>query len=233
VVVTDEDEKKRKLYGILEKVMDGRRIMIFTSTKRTADNICFALRRDGFPARAIHGDKPQDERDFVMQEFKNGKTPLLIATDVASRGLDVKDISTVIQYDMANSIEDYVHRIGRTGRAGAKGAAYTLFTLSDGKKARDLVKVLREAKQDVPRELEDMCSAMGGGRGGYGGRGRFGGGGFGGGRGGYGGGGYGGGGGFSSRGSSSFSSRDAGPSGGGYSASPAPSYSSGPPRFSS
>jgi len=75
---------------------------------------------------------------------------------------DVKDITTVINYDMANGIEDYVHRIGRTGRAGATGTAYTLFTPADGKKARDLVRILKEANQDVPRELEELANAGGG-----------------------------------------------------------------------
>ena len=76
---------------------------------------------DGFAALCIHGDKKQEERDWVLAEFKAGKSPIMVATDVASRGLDVKDIRYVINYDMPNQIEDYIHRIGRTGRAGTHG----------------------------------------------------------------------------------------------------------------
>jgi len=144
--------------------------------------LTYTLRKDGWPARAIHGDKGQDERDWVLSEFRSGKAPLMIATDVASRGLDVKDISTVINYDMSGSIEDYVHRIGRTGRAGHQGTAFTLFTPNDAKKARDLIKILREAEQPIPDDLLNFANHMGGGgfRGGRGG-GYRGGGGYGGG----------------------------------------------------
>ena len=81
------------------------------------------LRLDGWPALSIHGDKKQEERTWVLSEFKNGRNPIMVATDVASRGLDVKDIRHVVNYDMPGQIEDYVHRIGRTGRAGSKGKA--------------------------------------------------------------------------------------------------------------
>jgi len=163
VIVCEEAEKNRHLYQILEKVCDGSKVLIFSSTKRTADSLTYTLRKDGWPARAIHGDKGQDERDWVLSEFRSGKAPLMIATDVASRGLDVKDISTVINYDMSGSIEDYVHRIGRTGRAGHQGTAYTLFTPNDAKKARDLIKILREAEQPIPDDLLNFANHMGGG----------------------------------------------------------------------
>merc|ERR1712129_588494 len=98
----------------------------------------------------------------VLNEFKEGKSPILIATDVASRGLDVKDIKYVINYDFPSQIEDYVHRVGRTGRAGATGSSYTFFTADKSKLAKDLIGVLREASQPVPEELEKL------GGGGYG-----------------------------------------------------------------
>jgi len=141
------------LYEILEKAMDGSKVLIFTGTKRTADSLTWALRRDGWPARAIHGDKSQTERDWVLKEFRNGKVPLMIATDVAARGLDVKDIKTVINYDFPAQIEDYVHRIGRTGRAGEVGLAISFFTLKDAKKSKSLIEVLRQNKQPVPQDL--------------------------------------------------------------------------------
>jgi len=145
--ILEDYDKPRALYEILEKTMDGSRVLIFSQTKRAADDITRRLRQDGWPARAIHGDKSQQERDWVLQEFRTGKSPLMIATDVASRGLDVKDIKTVINYDFPSQIEDYIHRIGRTGRAGHKGTAITFFTLNDVKKAKDLIDVLSQTSQ--------------------------------------------------------------------------------------
>ena len=90
------------------------------------------LRQRGVQGAALHGDKSQQERDYTMQQFKSGALRVLVATDVAGRGLDVKDVGVVINYDAPSSAEDYVHRIGRTGRAGARGVAFTLLTPSDG-----------------------------------------------------------------------------------------------------
>jgi len=162
VRIVEEFEKKNALYEVLEKAMDGSKILIFTGTKRVADVITRQLREDGWPARAIHGDKSQSERDWVLEEFKSSKSPIMVATDVASRGLDVKDISTVINYDFPMQIEDYVHRIGRTGRAGATGQSYTFFTSADAKKARDLVQIMKLANQHVPEALTRMASHMSG-----------------------------------------------------------------------
>ena len=97
--------------------------------------------------------RSQQERDWVLQEFRSGQSPLMIATDVASRGLDVKDIKTVINYDFPTQVEDYVHRIGRTGRAGEKGMSITFFSRNDAKKARELIQLLRQNDQVVPEEL--------------------------------------------------------------------------------
>eukprot|EP01106_Pelomyxa_sp_JSP_P013654 TRINITY_DN4163_c0_g1_i1.p1 TRINITY_DN4163_c0_g1~~TRINITY_DN4163_c0_g1_i1.p1 ORF type:complete len:441 (+),score=103.19 TRINITY_DN4163_c0_g1_i1:81-1325(+) len=95
VDVCHESEKQTKLLKLLEKIMDGSKILIFTDTKRTTDSLTRSLRLDGWPALSMHGDKTQQERDWVLSEFKSGKTPILIATDVAARGLDVKDIKYV------------------------------------------------------------------------------------------------------------------------------------------
>ncbi|KDE07270.1 ATP-dependent RNA helicase [Microbotryum lychnidis-dioicae p1A1 Lamole] len=197
VEVCSDFDKRGKLVKHLEKISsESAKVLIFIGTKRVADDLTKYLRQDGWPALAIHGDKQQQERDWVLNEFKTGRSPIMIATDVASRGLDVKDIGYVINYDMPNGIEDYIHRIGRTGRAGAKGTAYSYITPDQGKLARDLMKILSDAKQVVPPELQQMSMYGGGGGGGRGGRGGGGGGGGGGyRRGGGGGGGYGGGGG--------------------------------------
>ncbi|VBB87140.1 Putative ATP-dependent RNA helicase [Podospora comata] len=184
VEVVSESEKRDKMIKELEKIMEDKtaenKCLIFTGTKRVADEITRFLRQDGWPALSIHGDKQQNERDWVLDQFKTGKSPIMVATDVASRGIDVRNITHVINYDYPNNSEDYIHRIGRTGRAGAKGTAITYFTTDNAKQARDLVGVLREAKQVIDPRLEEMARYSGGGGGGrYGGyRGRGGGGGW-------------------------------------------------------
>merc|ERR1711870_137721 len=163
VEVVNEADKRGRLRRLLEKVMDGSKILIFATTKRNGDELTREMRLDGFPALCIHGDKKQEERDWVLKEFKEGKSPILVATDVAARGTDVKDIKYVINYDFPMQIEDYIHRVGRTGRAGATGSAYTFFTRDKAKMAKDLIAVLREASQIVPEELERLAGETDGG----------------------------------------------------------------------
>merc|ERR1712196_431882 len=131
--------------------------IVFTETKRGADQLSHSLNRNRFRAVTIHGDKEQRERDRALADLKSGRTCILIATDVASRGLDVKDIGFVVNYDFPNQIEDYIHRIGRTGRAGATGSSYTFFTQDKFRHAPDLIKVLEEANQPVPAELQKLA----------------------------------------------------------------------------
>jgi ATP-dependent RNA helicase DDX5/DBP2 len=126
-------------------------------TKKGADSLTRALRMDGWPSLSIHGDKSQQERDWVLDQFRTGKSPIMIATDVAARGLDVKDITVVINYDFPSCLEDYVHRVGRTGRAGATGIAYTFFTSKNFRHAKGLIKLLNEGKQTVPPQLYDFA----------------------------------------------------------------------------
>ncbi|KAL6765016.1 P-loop containing nucleoside triphosphate hydrolase protein [Haematococcus lacustris] len=158
VKMVAEADKYKHLIRVLGKEMDGSRILIFAATKAVCDELTVRLRKDGFPALGMHGDKEQLEREWVLAEFKAGRHPIMIATDVAGRGLDVKDIKVVVNYDMANSLEAYIHRIGRTGRAGASGRAYTLFTAGNARMAAALVGVLAEAKQAVPPELSQMAA---------------------------------------------------------------------------
>jgi len=168
VDIVEEAGKQQRMMKLLNDIMSQPecKTIIFVETKRKADDLTRWMRRDGWPTLCIHGDKNQGERDWVLNEFKGGKTPLLLATDVAARGLDVEDIMFVINYDYPNNSEDYVHRIGRTGRRDKKGTAYTFFTPQNASKARDLIKVLEEAKQEVPQALKDMSSRGGGGGGG-------------------------------------------------------------------
>ncbi|KAJ0753288.1 putative RNA helicase [Helianthus annuus] len=153
-------EKNRRLELILRSQEPRSKVIIFCSTKKMCDQLARSLTRQ-FAAAAIHGDKSQGERDYVLNQFRTGRSPVLVATDVAARGLDIKDIRVVINYDFPTGVEDYVHRIGRTGRAGATGEAYTFFTEQDAKHASDLVKVLEGANQRVPKELRDMAARSG------------------------------------------------------------------------
>ncbi|XP_075894003.1 putative ATP-dependent RNA helicase DDX17 [Nelusetta ayraudi] len=169
VDVCMESEKDQKLFQLMEEIMAEKenKTIIFVETKKRCDDLTRRMRRDGWPAMCIHGDKSQPERDWVLSEFRNGKAPILIATDVASRGLDVEDVKFVINYDYPNSSEDYVHRIGRTARSTNKGTAYTFFTPGNLRQARDLVRVLEEARQAInPKLLQLVDSNRGGGGGG-------------------------------------------------------------------
>ncbi|RUS83666.1 hypothetical protein EGW08_008572 [Elysia chlorotica] len=156
-----EFEKEDKLVKLLTEIMQEKenKTIIFVETKRKADDISRRMRKDGWPVICIHGDKSQMERDWALQEFRSSKTPILIATDVASRGLDVEDIKFVINFDYPNCSEDYVHRIGRTARSTKTGTAYTLFTPGNIKQAPDLISVLREAKQVVSPKLLQMAES--------------------------------------------------------------------------
>lgn len=112
------------------------------------------LNRKGYNSVAIHGDLSQGARSKAVEDFKSGAIPLLIATDVAARGLDIDNVEMVINYSFPLTVEDYVHRIGRTGRAGKTGIAHTFFVgANDKQRAGELVNVLREASQDVPAKL--------------------------------------------------------------------------------
>ncbi|KAM8724090.1 putative ATP-dependent RNA helicase DDX17 isoform 1-T1 [Acanthopagrus schlegelii] len=174
VDVCMESEKDHKLIQLMEEIMAEKenKTIIFVETKKRCDDLTRRMRRDGWPAMCIHGDKSQPERDWVLSEFRSGKAPILIATDVASRGLDVEDVKFVINYDYPNSSEDYIHRIGRTARSTNKGTAYTFFTPGNLRQARELIRVLEEARQAInPKLLQLVDTGRGGGAGG--GRPRF------------------------------------------------------------
>ncbi|TMW64904.1 hypothetical protein Poli38472_009071 [Pythium oligandrum] len=178
IEVMDDYSKYNALTNHLKDIYEGGRIIIFCETKRGADELSRNLRATRYGCKSIHGNKSQEERDWTLKEFKEGRTQILVATDVASRGLDIKDIRYVVNFDMPKNIEDYIHRIGRTARAGNKGTAISFFTNDNSRLAGPLLKILREADQEVPRELEAMGGRFGGGggsgnygRGGRGGRG--------------------------------------------------------------
>jgi len=118
------------LLDLLEKE-DFERVLVFTRTKRGADRIAHILEKRSHRSNRIHGDRSQSQRESALRSFKSGHTNVLVATDVAARGIDIDSVSHVINYDIPEAPEDYVHRIGRTGRAGNKGTAITLFTLAE------------------------------------------------------------------------------------------------------
>ncbi|XP_018567786.1 ATP-dependent RNA helicase dbp2 [Anoplophora glabripennis] len=157
--VCQESEKEVKLSTLLKEIMSEKenKTIIFIETKKRVDDITRKMKRNGWPAVCIHGDKSQQERDWVLQDFRSGKAPILVATDVAARGLDVEDVKFVINFDYPSNSEDYVHRIGRTGRSQRTGTAYTFFTPSNSNKAADLVAVLKEAKQVINPRLQEMA----------------------------------------------------------------------------
>ncbi|XP_032520898.1 uncharacterized protein LOC116772734 isoform X2 [Danaus plexippus] len=174
VDVCEEWEKNDKLLTLLTEISseEETKTIIFAETKRKVDDITKSINRAGWRALSIHGDKNQQDRDYVLAQFRSSRTAILVATDVAARGLDVEDVKFVINYDYPNNSEDYVHRIGRTGRSHNTGTAYTLFTPNNSAKAKDLLSVLQEANQVVNPKLLELAQCGMGFKGKYG-RGRF------------------------------------------------------------
>lgn len=178
--VCQETEKEDKLMKLHQEILNEKenKTIVFAETKRKVDDLTRKMRRYGWPAICIHGDKTQQERDWVLNEFRSGRAPILVATDVAARGLDVDDVRFVINFDYPNCSEDYIHRIGRTARSNKTGTAYTFFTPNNSRQAKELISVLQEANQVVnPKLYEIANSNRGGGWGGRGSRWRSGGGG--------------------------------------------------------
>ncbi|MED6167770.1 DEAD-box ATP-dependent RNA helicase 37 [Stylosanthes scabra] len=150
--------------------------LVFVETKKGADALEHWLCMNGFPATTIHGDRTQQEREMALRSFKSGNTPILVATDVAARGLDIPHVAHVVNFDLPNDIDDYVHRIGRTGRAGKKGLATAFFNDNNASLARSLAELMQEANQEVPAWLSRYAARSSfGGRNRRSGGGRFGG----------------------------------------------------------
>ncbi|KAK6353315.1 hypothetical protein TWF696_005285 [Orbilia brochopaga] len=148
-------DKKRQAISDLLASSPAARTLIFVNSKREADSLDDYLWNMGLPTTSIHGDRTQREREDALLAFRTGKCPILIATDVASRGLDVRNVLHVINYDLPKTIEEYTHRIGRTARIGTMGLATTFWNDKDGEHiAEALVKTLIEMKQDIPTFLE-------------------------------------------------------------------------------
>ena len=151
-------EKKRELLSYLIQTRGLRQVLVFSGTRIGANRLAHQLRRDHIHADAIHGDKTQAEREAALADFKSGKTTVLVATDVASRGLDIEGLPQVINFDVPHSPEDYVHRIGRTGRAGLTGEAISLVSPQD----HDAIAAIeRLIKKRIERVLVPSFEASG------------------------------------------------------------------------
>lgn len=145
---------KEKKYSLLKWVLDSPkcfRVIVFPRMKHGADRLCKQLTRDGFPAAALHGDKSQGARTRALEGFRSGKVQVLVATDIAARGIDVDDVTHVINYDLPDEPETYVHRIGRTARAGAEGQAISLVCAHDRQALRDIEKFIG---RPIPQQLD-------------------------------------------------------------------------------
>jgi len=171
--IVENWEKDKVLSEILTEIGGEEneqtpRIIIFCNQKRKCDDLVDKMQEYGWPAEALHGDKMQAQRDRIISDFKLGRRAILVATDVAARGLDVKDVKAVINYDFPPNCEDYIHRIGRTARGNSeKGHSYTLFSPKDDRgNAKKYVEILKDTNQEVPKELESMAGARGGSTGG-------------------------------------------------------------------
>jgi len=147
-------EKDGRLQELLKKVhKKGNKILLFALYKKEAARLETTLARKGYKVGSIHGDKNQLDRQKALEDFKKGTVPLLVATDVAARGLDIPNVEHVINVTFPLTIEDYVHRIGRTGRGGKTGESHTFFTEDEKPLAGALVKILQDAKQVVPEGM--------------------------------------------------------------------------------
>ena len=162
VEVIDDRARDARLRKLLEKHHKKRdnRILIFALYKKEAERLEFSLKRDGWKCCSIHGNKSQPARTEALASFKDGSCPLMIATDVAARGLDIPNVEMVINFTFPLTIEDYVHRIGRTGRAGKTGISYTFFQPGDKSHAGELQQIMKQAGQEVPQELLNFGSTI-------------------------------------------------------------------------
>ncbi|KAJ8663783.1 hypothetical protein O0I10_000057 [Lichtheimia ornata] len=162
VEVREDSTKFVRLLEILGQFFNDEgdedaRALIFVDRHEAADNLLRDLIRRGYPCQSLHGGKDQADRDSTIADFKSGVSNILIATSVAARGLDVKQLKLVVNYESPNHMEDYVHRVGRTGRAGNKGTAYTFITPDQDRYATDICKALKLSGQAVPADLQTLA----------------------------------------------------------------------------
>ncbi|KAM9184902.1 putative ATP-dependent RNA helicase DDX46 [Mergus octosetaceus] len=156
VIVIEEENKFLKLLELLGHYQEKGSVIIFVDKQEHADGLLKDLMRASYPCLSLHGGIDQYDRDSIINDFKNGTCKLLVATSVAARGLDVKQLMLVVNYSCPNHYEDYVHRAGRTGRAGNKGFAYTFITEDQARYAGDIIKALELSGNPIPTDLEKL-----------------------------------------------------------------------------
>ncbi|XP_032929088.1 probable ATP-dependent RNA helicase DDX46 [Catharus ustulatus] len=156
VIVIEEENKFLKLLELLGHYQEKGSVIIFVDKQEHADGLLKDLMRASYPCLSLHGGIDQYDRDSIINDFKNGTCKLLVATSVAARGLDVKQLMLVVNYSCPNHYEDYVHRAGRTGRAGNKGYAYTFITEDQARYAGDIIKALELSGNPIPADLEKL-----------------------------------------------------------------------------
>uniref|UniRef100_A0A8U7N0Q9 Probable ATP-dependent RNA helicase DDX46 n=1 Tax=Corvus moneduloides TaxID=1196302 RepID=A0A8U7N0Q9_CORMO len=156
VIVIEEENKFLKLLELLGHYQEKGSVIIFVDKQEHADGLLKDLMRASYPCLSLHGGIDQYDRDSIINDFKNGTCKLLVATSVAARGLDVKQLMLVVNYSCPNHYEDYVHRAGRTGRAGNKGYAYTFITEDQARYAGDIIKALELSGNPIPTDLEKL-----------------------------------------------------------------------------
>ncbi|XP_064018268.1 probable ATP-dependent RNA helicase DDX46 [Pogoniulus pusillus] len=156
VIVIEEENKFLKLLELLGHYQEKGSVIIFVDKQEHADGLLKDLMRASYPCLSLHGGIDQYDRDSIINDFKNGICKLLVATSVAARGLDVKQLMLVVNYSCPNHYEDYVHRAGRTGRAGNKGYAYTFITEDQARYAGDIIKALELSGNPIPPDLEKL-----------------------------------------------------------------------------
>ena len=155
-VVLESDNRFFKLLELLGVYQERGSVLAFVEKQETADSLFKDLLKKGYPCLSLHGGMDQYDRDSTISDFKNGVTKLMVSTSVAARGLDVKNLILVINYDCPNHYEDYVHRCGRTGRAGNKGTAFTFLTLEQGRNAGDIIRAFDLSKVPVPDDVRQL-----------------------------------------------------------------------------
>jgi ATP-dependent RNA helicase DDX23/PRP28 len=159
--ISGEDKRKKRLADILYSHEFKPPIIVFVNIKRNCDAIARDIQNKGFSAVTLHGSKTQDQREAALLSVRNGQTQVLVATDLAGRGIDVPDVSLVINFNMATNIESYTHRIGRTGRAGKQGVAITFLGGEDSDVLYDLKQMISKSSLSrVPEELRKHEAAQ-------------------------------------------------------------------------
>ncbi|XP_078446791.1 DEAD-box ATP-dependent RNA helicase 45-like [Wolffia australiana] len=160
IEVREEKERFLRLLELLGEWYEKGKILVFVHSQDKCDSLFKDLLRHGYPCLSLHGAKDQTDRESTITDFKSNVCNLLVATSIAARGLDVKELELVVNFDVPNHYEDYVHRVGRTGRAGRKGCAVTFISEEEERYAPDLVKALELSEQAVPQDLKKLAEGF-------------------------------------------------------------------------